>query len=273
MLCLTVLMAMRNVRELVAPLARPAAHVVVVDVPTRSHFGGLPNLPPDLPWPKRDGTPLTFLARLSLSELQRAQAFDWLPTSGALLFFYDFEEPPWGNHPNDCEFFSVLQAPDLTFMASPEAANTDDAGRSLPHRNVGFRPIQSLPSVQIIPGERELIREGDLTEKEFKEYVELTEEEFRGTLKNQVGGFPWPMQWDIMELDCQLASHGLYSHEHDSPRAIELSPGAADWRLLFQIDEDEVINKLFSSMIYFWVREQDARAGVFEYAWVTAQCD
>ncbi len=45
-----------------------------------------------------------------------------------------------------------------------------------------------------------------------------------------------------MELKCQLASNGVYCgtpEDYRSERAKQLEAGAADWRLLLQIDTDE----------------------------------
>ena len=79
----------RDVTALAAPLATLAVHLIAVDSPSGSHFGGPPELPSGLAWPERAGTPLTFLVRASLADVRRAHRIDWLPDSGALPFFYD----------------------------------------------------------------------------------------------------------------------------------------------------------------------------------------
>ena len=43
---------------------RPAVHIRRLKQPTRSHFGGQPNLPADVEWPEHDGRRLTLLARI-----------------------------------------------------------------------------------------------------------------------------------------------------------------------------------------------------------------
>lgn len=85
----------RSIPDLVSTLSTPAVHVLKENKASLSHFGGLPNLPPTVPWPERNGKKLGFLARLSLSEIQQVCAIDWLPSSGALLFFYDIDQQPW----------------------------------------------------------------------------------------------------------------------------------------------------------------------------------
>lgn len=52
-----------------------------------SRFGGLPDLPPDVTWPDRDGVPMEFVAQIKLDELPPLE--DGLPASGTLWFFYN----------------------------------------------------------------------------------------------------------------------------------------------------------------------------------------
>ncbi len=100
---------------------------------------------------------------------------------------------------------------------------------------------------------------------------------FRGLPKHQVGGFPAVIQGDDMDLDCQLASSGLYcgdSSGYADPRAATLKAGAANWRLLFQFDTDDDLDIMWGDggTIYFWVQEREARAGNFANAWLILQC-
>ena len=55
---------------------------------TRSHFGGAPDLPPDMPWPSVEGEPLTFVVQLDLAALAEFEAASELPREGLLSFFY-----------------------------------------------------------------------------------------------------------------------------------------------------------------------------------------
>jgi uncharacterized protein YwqG len=263
-------MPMRNVEDLARPLATPGVHVIKRDAPSRSHLGGLPSLPAGARWPERRGARLGFLARLSLAELQLASPIEWLPSSGALLFFYDLEQQPWGFDPGDRGGWIVHHVPDL---ASPGGGKptiaTDDV--VVPHRFVGFRRVPTLPV------DRDAVRALELSDEEADAYHAARDAPFHGMPQHQVGGFPAPVQGDDMELECQLVSHGLYcgdSRGYADPRASALAPGAADWRLLFQLDSDDELDLMWgdSGMIYFWVREQEARAGDFSGAWLVLQC-
>ena len=263
---------MRDVAALTAPLAAPAVQVVSLDAPALSHFGGSPSLPPDVAWPERRGVKLGFLARLSLAEIHRAHPVPWLPKVGALLFFYDMEEQPWGFDPKDRGSSVVLLVPDL-----PEPTEQVDDGPDgnvfpFPPRNVGFRRIDVLPS-----WERDSVRALELTEQESDEFFKLAEARFHGMPKHQVSGFPAPVQGDDMELECQLVSNGLYCGDpsgYKDPRVPALQPGAANWRLLLQIDTDDDLGVMWGDCgtIYYWVEEHEARYGNFANTWLVLQC-
>lgn len=203
-------------------------------------------------------------------ELQRASPIEWLPPSGALLFFYDLEQQPWGFDPIDRGSWVVYHVPDLvSFVEGKLTTAMDDS--AVPHRYVGFRRVPTLPV------ERDAVRALALTDEESDEYVKARDEPFHGMPQHQVGGFPAPVQGDDMELECQLVSNGLYcgdSGGYDDPRASALAPGAAEWRLLFQFDSDDDLSIMWGDggMIYFWVRERDARAGDFSDTWLVLQC-
>ena len=262
----------RDVAALTASLASPAVHVVKTDAPSLSHFGGSPSLPPGRRWPERDGRRLGFLARLSLPEIHRAQPVDWLPRTGALLFFYDMEQQPWGFDPRDRGSSAVLLVPDLPVPVLRSGEGPDGASSPLPHRNVAFRRIAVLPS-----WERDSVRALALSDQESDLFHELAERVFRGEPKHQVSGLPAPVQGDDMELECQLVSNGLYcgdSTGYADARAGTLKPGAADWRLLLQIDSDDEMGVMWGDggTIYYWVQEHAARDETFDNTWLVLQC-
>ena len=73
------------------------------------------------------------------------------------------------------------------------------------------------------------------------------------------GGFPLDIQGDDMEGQCQ-----------------ELNPQTRrdDWKLLLQVDSDGAWNFQWgdNGMVYFWIREEDARGNDFSKVWVVLQC-
>ena len=257
----------RDVATLAAPLVRPAVHVVNGPGDGGSHLGGVPSLPAGVAWPSRDGTPLTFLACLDLSSLHAALPIPWLPAAGRLLFFYDVQQQPWGFDPKDRGSFAVLLA-DGPGQATVAPATV----LLLPRHPAAFQKIDTYPS-----WERPEVSALDLTEQESERLMEMGDAAFGEVPHHLVGGFPDPIQGDDMELQCQLVSHGLYcgdSSGYTDPKAAPLRDGATDWRLLLQLDTDDALGVMWGDggMLYFWIREQDARAARFDQAWAVLQC-
>jgi uncharacterized protein YwqG len=257
----------RDVAGLALPLAVPAVHVVKTTGPSRSHFGGDPNLPPGIAWPERAGTRLAFLARLSLREVHHAHPIEWLPPDGAMLFFYDVDGQPWGFDPKDRGGWAVLHAPDLAEAIAPTGA-----GSGVPHHNAAFRRIDVLPSF-----DRKVVEDLKLSSKESDLYADLSDAIFGGQPQHQIAGYPSPIQDDDMEQEAQLASHGVYCGDErltTDTRVASLTPGAVNWRLLLQFDTDDDLDLMWGDggLLYFWVEADAARNARFENSWVILQC-
>ncbi len=259
----------RDVAALAASVERTALQAVRCREPSSSHLGGDPMLPPGVDWPRRDGRPLRFLARLSLAELQAGATTAWLPDTGALLFFYDDQKQPWGFDPADRGGWSVLHVPEEP--AAPAVPQEPPADQ-LPHLPVKLRRIAVLPSA-----DRPEVKALRLSGDEFNGYFDLAEERFGGLPKHQVLGVPSPIQADAMELECQMASNGIYCGNADgysSHEAKDLAAGAVRWRLLFQMDSDDDLGVMWGDigMLYFWVEQQAAARADFSNVWLILQC-
>jgi uncharacterized protein YwqG len=259
----------RDVAALASRLGRDALHIVKTSDPSQSFFGGDPQLPSDRAWPSRQGTRLRFLARLSLVELQSQQPVEWLPQTGALVFFYDDDKQPWGFDPADRGGWAVLHVPDV---AATSTGSSPESSGVLSHSAVAFRRIQVLPS-----SERPDVEALKLSDEEFDRYFELLEQRFEGHPKHQVLGIPSPVQGDAMELECQLASNGVYCgspEAYATSQAQQLKDGARHWRLLLQVDSDDELGMMWGDggLIYFWVEEAAARQGDFSNVWLVLQC-
>jgi uncharacterized protein YwqG len=194
-------------------------------------------------------------------------AMPWLPPSGRLLFFYDTEKQPWGFDPRDRGGWAVLHTIDLS--TSPVRPSPTPP---LPRHGVSFESITSFPS-----WERPEVSALQLTDAEADSLIDMKSAVYRNGPCHQVDGFPNPIQGDDMELECQLVSNGLYcgnSSGYESAEAAALRGGASEWRLLLQVDSDDDLKVMWGDggVLYFWIREADARAGRFDNAWVVLQC-
>jgi uncharacterized protein YwqG len=94
---------------------------------------------------------------------------------------------------------------------------------------------------------------------------------------HQVLGHSTNIQGD-MRLECQLASNGINCGTpsgYRDPRRKALEAGAADWTLLAQFDTDEPgPNWIWGDCgrIYFWIRRPDLARADFSQVWCVLQC-
>lgn len=251
-------------------IAIPALHIVRSSEGSNSKIGGLPQVWEGFVWPTWKGRSLSFLAQFDLREVADAGAPDWLPAEGNLYFFYDQEQSTWGFDPADRGSWVVIYVNPAEY--SIEATPPVDRQVIFPSSSVKLRRITSYPDWQ-----RLKIDARDMSDSEFDRLTEMAGIEFGSRPKHQMFGFPSPVQGDQMELECQLASNGVYCGSPDaynSPRAQELQSGAQDWRLLLQLDTDDDSSMMWGDLgtLYFWVREDEARAGNFENVWMILQC-
>jgi uncharacterized protein YwqG len=235
----------------------------------RSKIGGLPDADLGAHWPNSDGTPLTFITQLDLSEIAEAGGPEWLPQGGLLLFFYDMEDAPWGFDPADRGGWSVIFQP-----AGAPGAAAAGGSEADPFPEVRVRPEQalSLPQPEDVG-----VDITDLSGDDLDALHEATNSIYADHPAHQVGGFASPIQDGEMELEAQLASNGLYcgnASGYSDPRAADLASGAKDWRLLLQLDSDENADLMWGDCgrLYFWVREEDARNADFSNVWLILQC-
>jgi len=263
-----------------ASLARPNVQLVpgpVVDADMThsgaSKLGGEPDLPAAVPWPVRPGSePLTFLAQLNLAELSTYGSGLPLPDDGLLLFFYDAETQPWGLDPADASGTHVLYVGGGTAVER----RAHPKGRPSKVRKLQLMPGESLPSWS--PFQDKAAAAGFASHQVSSQIDRLSDEDFESITfgGHAVGGWPALIQ-DEMELECQLASNGIDvggPEGYETPRAIALAPGAVDWRLLLQLDEDEDLGWFWgdAGRLYFWCREQDIAARRFDRCWTVLQC-
>ena len=80
-------------------------------------------------------------------------------------------------------------------------------------------------------------------------------------------GHPNPVQGD-MQLECQLASHGVAVGDGDYlglSRTAELAPGAADWRLLLQVDSEPAAAMMWGDVgrLYWWITHEHLAEGLW----------
>ena len=214
-----------------------------------SRLGGRPDLPADFRWPVYDSLPQSFIAQINLADTASLDLDGVLPSEGLLSFFYDSDQRVWGYDPAQDGAWMVTYSPpgiELVRREPPDAMPEKGVFNSMRLRieaELTFAPWESFDVGQLGLGwETQL------------EYGEAMGANGRGPCHRFLG-HPDLVQGD-MQLECQLVHHGLYcGGMNEDPRVSELQSGAADWRLLLQIDTDDPAGMMWGDvgMIYYWI--------------------
>lgn len=230
--------------------------------------------------------PLAFIGQLDLRELREHTVLADVPRGeGLLLFFYDLHESPWGFDPLHRGAARVLHFPGPAREADWPADLPDEA--RFHECELAFAVEWRLPEM-IRPAEGDSLRRAlapgwnhlaDCDDGPFGTlYHDLCEARDAVAPMHRFLGPPQAIQNPEMELECQLAANGIYvggSEGYHSPAAVALAPGAADWRLLLQVDTDEEgPGWMWGDVgrIYFWIRRQDLARMDFSNVWLIFQC-
>lgn len=259
--------------ELVA-LTRPTARLVPSSAAARvggTRVGGAPDLPTHIDWPEGDKGPLSFVLQVDLSDVALHVPGEGLPASGLLSFFYEaVTQEAWGFDPADRGSWAVIYSSaddELLPRAAPAALPAE--GR---FESVYLEPVKewSWPAAESYDV-RELGIAGSELWSAYSEVLGSADETIIKLLGN-----PDAIQGDMQE-ECQLASNGVYCGDgkyREDPRAQALATGSGGWRLLLQVDSVEAAEMMWGDLgrIYFWLTDEDLRAGRWEEVWVVLQC-
>jgi len=254
-------------------LLRPMSEGEVAAAPA-TKMGGVPSLPSADLWPKYKDKSLAFIAQIDLSQLPRSgpNGMGDLLAQGMLYFFYDAEQSVWGFDPKDKDGWRVLYV-----SALPSPMPQLDYPSDLPdHARYPEVRLQSVAD-RSLPDPNSLAEELGLSAATCETVIDMHSEYIeKSGPRHQLLGYPAVIQGE-MELECQLASNGLYCGDasgYKDPRAESLKAGAVDWRLLLQVDSDDAAGMMWGDCgrIYCWIREQDLKAGCFDKVWMVLQC-
>ncbi len=252
-------MSVEELRQLLLAHERPSVWLTPTEEPRFSKLGGAPDVDGDIDWPKGwGGVPMAFVAQLDLADVRAAGGPDWLPGEGVLYFFTDTSSinPGAGGrviHGSSPRGGVLAKAPAgaQTFGERPVGLEVHPSYPSTEWLNVaercyGFDDEDHAALDGLWPG-----TEGDATD-------------------HRCGGYPQEVQSGYFPIHCELWARG----EADAIDGLFKDPVARDalnaeaiqhWRLLLQIDNDESVGMTWydAGRIYYFIREEDARAGDF----------
>lgn len=263
-------LALPSLRLIATPTADSAISVGA------SRLGGLPDLPPEQPWPAlRDGAPMSFVGQIRLQEAHALAGGEALPAEGLLSFFYDASQQTYGSDPHDRAGFRVLYFDAATHARLAHLASWPPgllaAARFTPCA-VTFTPeLTYAQDLQAEFPEREVPPQD---QERFEAALAKLAPATSPAPRHRLLGHPDTIQ-DDMRQQCQLAANGVADPSADPPRVASLMPGANDWRLLLQVDSDARAGMRWASagMLYFWIRRQDLASAQFDNCWVVLQSD
>jgi hypothetical protein len=222
----------------------------------RSRLGGVPDMPGA--WPRYEGRPLCCVAQLDLEEVQGAGGPEWLPGHGRLMFFYELEHGAWGFDAKDAGSSVVIHE------AGPCIAATEPD--DLPYEaKFPAYPVAFVRDISFPGAERLAVDWRRLNAASAKALEQALEDLAPVAPTHRIGGFPSPVQSGDMAAECHAIRRRLGERDGD----------VADWRLLLQLDTDDGAGMMWGDVgsLYFWIREQDARAGDFSKIWTILQCN
>lgn len=241
---------------------------------TRSRVGGVPDLPPGLPWPSRDDSPLSFVGQVDLSAVARAYPGSPLPASGLLSFFYDSQRQPWGYDPADRGGWAVYHLDQSAVAPTEPPGDLPEGARFSP------LPVQLVSEVKLPPYGSKTVDDLDLRAREQVAYAAilgdlLEAQHDDGEPVHRLLGHPDPIQGD-MQHECQLAASGIddSTEAAESEEAKRLMAERGAWRLLLQIDTDARTGMQWGDdgRIYVWMRDSEIAARRWTEAWLCLQC-
>ena len=235
-----------------------------------SRLGGLPNLPREIAWPVwQSGQPLAFIAQLDLAALPAVRGFA-LPRTGSLFFFYDADSQPWGFSPKDKGSARVI------CVSTPLAANPPCAAHRDLDEDAEFKGVALTAHVEMtLPGMNSgILREFEATDSEAEAFQNLVDPLVRPVHRS--GGHAEEIQGSL-RLEAQLVTHGIdcgSGRGYDKGRKMGLDAGAADWRLLLQVDTEPRTGMVWGDVgrIYFMIHKDALRRRQFDQVWLILQC-
>ncbi|MEP3848388.1 MAG: YwqG family protein [Paracoccaceae bacterium] len=265
----------------------------------QTKLGGLPDLPKGMEWPIRpamsaeevpfwpdfqreiitEPQPLSFVGQFDFGTISpEVRGSLGFPSRGLLSLFYDVEFQGWGFNPAHRDGFRVLFFEDTESLI-PANPPSEDIRHFVELPMTGSQKLMPFPA----PDETDLFDILGLEERQVKLYrkalsnmrdfndrntSEFGEEHF-------LGGYPVPVQ-SGMENGCAFVAAGMNIHkpiDETSSTVQHILKEPNDWRLLLQIDSDDLTDMSWGvgGTLYVWIRNRDLVERKFEQAWLILQ--
>ena len=261
----------------VLKLLRPSIRLRIGEQSTKpvTRLGGAPNMPADIAWPtRRSGDPHSFLAQIDLAQLLAIEGLP-LPSSGSLFFFCDSAYLPDGSDPLDVDDGIKVVYCESSLAENPLRTPPRELDAELLFKGLSLKPMPDLTAPAQDVWEIESLR---LSDAESDSYNQVFSHLSAGDGSvHRIGGYPNLVQYGKLELTAESVSRKIdYGNSNAVGQAGSrgLEAGAADWRLLLQIDSEEDAGMMWGDVgkLYFMIRESDLKALRFDRVWMGWQC-
>lgn len=206
---------------------------------------------PDLPEsevPLHDGWPMRLLVRIDLEEVEVAQPDNPWPKQGALYFFtaVDHEGAPLEDSMHNLNATQVLW---WTGPFIPQADSDEQLATKQPLKLAAHKA--DLPDIGAAIVEATMLSDAELeVYRDWLEQSDLVDQ----PSGHRLGGYPTILQHNDLEAQ---AAH-FADDAHYPPRDSAEKSAASRWRLLLQLDSDDVCMwGTDSGMLYFLIHEDD----------------
>jgi len=158
-----------------------------------SKFGGTPDLPTGMDWPKFEGRPMIFLAQINLDEIKQYDFENELPDKGIVYFFIHFNEPE-NEFGTEYQFIFDKKEYKVIYSESAELQNVDFPEELIAEYHfkptrMEFQPFFTFPSRETLEIES-LVDEDQENSYSFNDSYGNHEGE-------QILGYTMPIQYDV----------------------------------------------------------------------------
>lgn len=244
--------------------------------PGASKLGGLPDLPPDIPWPTWHDEPMAFIAQICLDEAAPYDLDGDLPHSGWLSFFFATDCEPKGNEDDDNPAtWKVLHfggsSTSLVRQATPATLHPHVR---FPACAVAYSRRPTLPDVDSL----EIERLG-LTSQERNAYLDIllgADLDYLLEMDHRLLGYPHSLDGSpfiagylgTRQLRYEDAvSDGLEGYNRLAQAA------EAEWRLLLQVysNEEAAMDWAGGGVLHFCIPKEALAARDFSRVWLDMQ--
>jgi len=241
----------------------------------KSKFGGLPDLPIEIEWPKLNGFPFAFLGQINLSDV-KFDKHNSLPKKGLLLFFFSANQDDYcyENFKDIHQVIFIENLSDLKLKNYPENYNELAKFNECDIEYFEHFSLPSYQNYQIL--DLNLSDEDDNLLFEATEIInEIT---FSGDdIGHQILGNAQAVQGDVnYPWVLQSIGHKIKTlaelNENEQKKVIE---NQKNIKLLLQIDTLESTPNFSdfgaSGGIYFGIKESDLKKGKFDNTYFELQ--